>query len=117
MSKEGSQANFPATFPLGSGRRATGGRHKRIHTEDSDDSFEDESAEEHNTHLLQDIQTKLINLTTMMLEVNTKLDTHIASCQAGTSVKDLQNQVLSTQQALSKINDTQYKDDKKKKFQ
>lgn len=106
----------PSTFPL----NLLNGRRKRARTiggEDAGDNDEyDESVEEFQTRLLQDIQLKLINLSTTVNEVSNKLDQHISSCEGDTSVKQLQADVLSTQQAILKIGDNTFEEDNKLKF-
>ena len=113
-----STERIPSTFPVGIVEARRQSKRSRTTHDDSDEDseYEEETAQEYNSHLLQDIVTKLVNLTTIVNELNTKIDTHITSCQGDQSARDLHSQVLSTQQALLKINENQYEEDKRKKF-
>lgn len=102
---------FPATFPLNLEKRR-----KRSHRDDSDNEDDTETPSELLFNILQDIQTKVVNLTTIVNEVSAKLDSHIESCGGDSNVKALKDQILSTQQALMSIDNSQYEEDKRRKF-
>ena len=116
MPKDSQGQAFPATFPLNLDRRK---KKKRADGSDDDDDDEIETPAEQMFNILQDIQMKLVNLTTTVNEVSTKLDNHVANCDNSEHVKELKDQILSTQQALLNIDSdkNQYEEDKRRKFQ
>ena len=107
MARNSQSQPFPATFPLNLDKRK-----KRHHGEDD----EIETPAEQMFNILEDIQMKVVNLTTIVNEVSTKLDNHIANCGTSDHVKELKDQILSTQEALLSIDKSQYEEDKRRKF-
>ena len=104
---------FPATFPLNLDPKK--GR-KRSKTTNSRSDGEEDAEESTEMSILRDIQRKLVNLTTVVNELTTKVDTHISNCPSDNSVKTLKDQIQSTQEALLNIDNSQYEEDKKRKF-
>lgn len=109
--------SFPATFPLNVEKRR-----KRKDRDGNSSEEDNETPEDLMFSILQDIQTKIVNLTTTVNEVSAKLDNHIDNCGGSDpNVKALKDQILSTQEALMSIDtkqpDKQYEEDKRRKFQ
>ena len=104
-----SSQSIPATFPL---NVRNGKRRFVAGNEEDDDPIEEETDP---VKILKSLRNQMINLTTIVNELNNKMDNHISTCK-NDAVKDLQSQVLSTQEALLNINKNQYEDDKKRKF-
>ena len=110
---------FPATFPLNlleSKKKQKRRRNTSGESNDQDEEDFEETPAELMFTMLRDIQTKLVNLSTTVNEVSNKLDNHIANCKTDVNVKELKEQILSTQEALLSIDKSQYEEDKKRKF-
>lgn len=110
MTKDSHSQPFPASFPLN-----LENRNKRARDGEDD---EVETPAEQMFNILADIQVKLVNLTTTVNEVSLKLDNHIANCGNSDHVKELKDQILSTQEALLGMGSdkSQYEENKRRKF-